>query len=61
MITKKTKSCKKPYKFELEVNSERRIGIMNVRDTLPHGDRYIYLLYANVKAKRSYYADMKPR
>ena len=33
------KSCQNLYNFDLEVKSERRIRIMNVRDTLSHGDR----------------------
>ena len=28
----------KPFKFDLEVIGQRRIGIMNVRDTLSHGN-----------------------
>ena len=28
-----TKPCHKPYKFDLEVKGQRRIGIMNVCDT----------------------------
>ena len=38
----------KPYKFDLEVKCQRRIRIMNVRDTLSHSDtpmsqiRYAY-------------------
>ena len=33
-----TKTCQNPYKFDLEVKGQRRIGIMNVRDTSFHGD-----------------------
>ena len=29
------------YKFDLDVKAERRIGIMNVRNTSSHGDRPI--------------------
>ena len=37
-----TKSCQKPYKFDLDVKRQCRIGIMNVRDTSSHGDRPIF-------------------
>ena len=33
-----TKTCQKPYKFDLEVKVQGRIWIMNVRDTSSHGD-----------------------
>ena len=33
-----TKTCQKPYKFDLEVKVLGCIWIMNVRDTLSHGD-----------------------
>ena len=33
-----TQTCQKPYKFDLEVKRQRRIGITNVRDALTHGD-----------------------
>ena len=50
-----TKSCHKPYKFDLEVKGQGRIRVMNVLDTSSHGDRPMcQLWYANVKANRSY-------
>ena len=33
-----TKTCQKPYKFDLEVKVQGPIWIMNVRDTSSHGD-----------------------
>ena len=33
-----TKTCQKPYKFDLQVKVQGRIWIMNVRDTSSHGD-----------------------
>ena len=55
-----TKSCHKPYKFDLEVKVQGCIRIMNVLDTSSHGDRPIcQIWYANVKANRSYRSYMK--
>ena len=34
-----TKPCHKPYKYDLEVKGQHRIGITNVRHTLSHDDR----------------------
>ena len=43
------------YKFDLKVKSQRRIGIMNVRDILPYGDTPMcQIWYANVKPKKGY-------
>ena len=36
-----TKQCHKPYKFDLEVEVQGCIRIMNVLDTSSHGDRPI--------------------
>ena len=36
-----TKTCQKPYKFDLKVKDQGRIWIMNVRDTSSHGDSHI--------------------
>ena len=33
-----TKTCQNPNKFDHEVKGQRRIGIMNVRDTSSHDD-----------------------
>ena len=33
-----TKTCQKPYKFDLEVKVQGRVWFMNVRDTSSHGD-----------------------
>ena len=33
-----TKSFQKPYKFDLEVNVQGRIWIMNLNNTLSYGD-----------------------
>ena len=40
------KNVKTP-KFDLEVKGQRRIGIMNLRDTLPHGDlfKHIFIMF----------------
>ena len=44
---------KKTFNFNLEVKGQRRIGIMNVRDTLSHGDGPMCQIWlANVKAKK---------
>ena len=46
--------CKKNYKFDLEVKSQRCIEIMNVCDTLSHVDTPIcQIWYANVNAKKN--------
>ena len=37
-IVPDSKTCQKPYKFDLEVKVQGRILIMNVSDTSPHGD-----------------------
>ena len=43
-----TKPCHKHNKFDLEVKVQRRIRIMNVLDTLSHGDRHMcQIWYAN--------------
>ena len=50
-----TKSCQKPYKFDLAVKVRGRIWIMNVRDTSSNGDTpmcQIWLDLANVKPKK---------
>ena len=50
----------KPYKFDIEVEGQGHIRIMNVLDTSSLGDRPIcQIWYANVKANRSYRLDMK--
>ena len=55
-----TKSCHKPYKFDLEVKGQGHIRIMNVIDTSSLDDRSMcQIWYANVKANRSYRLDMK--
>ena len=55
-----TKSCHKPYKFDLEVKGQGHIRIMNVLDTSSLDDRPMcQIWYANVKATRSYRLDMK--
>ena len=55
-----TKSCHKPYKFDLEVKGQGHIRIMNVLDTSSLGYRPMcQIWYANVKANRSYKLDMK--
>ena len=48
------KTRKKPFKFDLEVKGQRRICIINVRDTSSHGDRPICQIWqTNVKGKKS--------
>ena len=43
-----TKSCHKPFKFDLEVKGQGHIRIMNVLDTFSHGDRPMcQIWYAN--------------
>ena len=55
-----TKSCHKPYKFDLEVKGQGRIRIMIVLNTSSDGDRPMcQIWYANVQANRSYTLDMK--
>ena len=49
-----TKSCQKPYKFDLEVKDKGHTGVMNVCASSSHGDTPMcQTWYANVKAKRS--------
>ena len=49
------KTCQKPYRFDLDVKGQHRIGIMNVRDTSSHSDTPMYQIwYANVKPRKSY-------
>ena len=38
-MTKMKKLCQKPYKFDHEVKGQCHIRIMNVLNTLSHGDR----------------------
>ena len=46
--------CQKPSKFELEVNGQRRMWIMNVRNTLYHNDTLpIIVRQMNVKATKN--------
>ena len=46
-----TKSCQKPYKFDLKVKGQHHIRIMNVLDTSSHCDRPMcQIWYANVKS-----------
>ena len=45
-----TKPCHKLCTFDLEVKGQRRINIMNVRDTSSEGDRPMcQILYTNFK------------
>ena len=47
-----TKTCQKPYKFDLKVKVQRRIWIMNVRDTSSHSDTPMCQIWlVNVKPK----------
>ena len=48
-----TKTCQKPYKFDLKVKVQGCIWIMNVRDTLSHGNTPMSQIWlANVKPKK---------
>ena len=53
-----TKLCQKPYKCDIEVKGQHRIGIMKPWNTLSHGDRPMCeTWFSNVKAIRSYEPD----
>ena len=48
-----TKTCKKPYKFDLKVKIQGPIWTMNVRDTSSHGDTPMCQIWlAKVKPKK---------
>ena len=48
------------YMFDLEVKGQCRIGIMNARDTSPHGDTTLCQIWlANFKPIRSYEPNTK--
>ena len=52
------KTCQKPYKFDLKVKIQGCIWIMNVRDTLSHGNTPMSQIWlANVKQKKNYGLD----
>ena len=61
MLSPEQKPYQKPYKSDLEVKDQHYFWITNVRETSSNGDRLMCKIwYANIKAKRSYWFDMKP-
>ena len=52
-----TKTCQKPYKFDLDVKVQGHTWIMDIRDTSSHGDTPMCLIWGvNVKPKTKLWA-----
>ena len=43
----------KAFKFDLEVNGQHQIGIMNIRDTLPYGGTIICQIWKLISIQKS--------